>query len=448
MEANWPMAVLMIFVTGVGVYIGRVWLKRWFNPLSIYSAIWGFCLFNYELQLVQYYPIRTAAWMYIAIAWIGLYFGAGAVLLLTSPRVRQPSAIRLPVDLVRLKKGILILSVVGTAGVIGQVIDVMRSFGGGIGSILLNANEIYVARISNQLSGLPYAGAFSLAACVLAGVHVAKSGKFTFATFIPIVLVSLQLLFLMGRGALGLAAVLFLASAVHTPRDPGARTPKWQRIAAIVLIATMLGGVFVVVSSVRGLGVNYPGITPAMDRISEYIPFAPSLYSNFSATPVAFSMYLSSPDESKHGFFGMYTFAPIFRVLSRLGFRTAVPPYEENYWTPIPMNGSTYLKNLYSDFGPAGIVIFPFVLGVVTTALILRIRATPRLLDVVVLTNIYVIVVFSFGFDFMLSGDWYIGLVTSVLTAFVVDQQAAKARQRERRGLLRQQPLRSSEERI
>lgn len=443
MEANWSMAILMVALTGVAVCVGRVWLKRWFNPLSSYSAIWGFCLFNYELKLVQYYPIRSIAWIYIAVAWIGLYFGAAAVLLIY-PRVSQSSVNRLPVDLIRLKKGILILSVVGAAGVLGQLFDVMRTFGGGIGSILLNANDIYVARISNELSGLPYAGAFSLAACALAGVHVAKTGKFTFATLIPVALVALQLLFLMGRGALGLAAVMFLASALHTPRDPGARAPQWQRIAGIVLIATMLGGVFAVVSSVRGLGVDYPGITPAMDRISEYVPVAPSIYSNFSATPVAFSMYLSSPEVSKHGFWGMYTFAPIFRLLSRVGFPTAVPHYEEDYWTPFPMNGSTYLKNLHSDFGPAGIVIFPILLGAVTTALILRIRARPRLLDLVILTNLYVIVVFSFGMDFMLSGDWWIAIGTSILAAFIVDLPVARVKRIGPECVVQRHPLPSS----
>jgi oligosaccharide repeat unit polymerase len=419
MEANWSILVLLALLTSFAVYIGRVWLNRWFNPLSLYSALWGFCLCNYELHLIQYYTISTTAWIYMTMAWVSLYLGAAAVLF-TGPRARQPFVTRLAVDLNRLKKGILVLSMVGTAGVFGQLFDVMRNFGGGISSIFLNANDIYVARISNQLSGLPYAGAFSLAACVLAGVHVAKSGKFTFATILPIVLVALQLLFLMGRGALGIAAVLFLVSALHTPRDPGVRAPRRQLIVGAVLVATILGGVFALVSAVRGLGVDYPGNTAAMDRISEYIPVAPSIYSNFSATPVAFSMYLSSPEEVRHGFWGMYTFAPVFRLLSKFGLPTGVPAYEEDYWTPVPMNTSTYLKNVDSDFGLAGIIIFPFLLGAVSALLISRIRSKCQLLDVVVLSNVCVIIVFSFAFNFMLLGEWYIATVASVLTAIVV----------------------------
>src|SRR5690242_16747599 len=263
MEANWPVLILLVLLTAVAVYIGRLWFNRWFNPLSIYSGLWGFCLCNYELHLIQYYPISATAWLYIMVAWVCLYLGAAAILF-TGPRARQPAATRLAVDLNRLKKGILVLSIVGTAGVVGQLLDVLKNFGGGIGSIFLNANDIYVARISNELSGLPYAGAFSLAACVLAGVHVAKSGKFIFATVLPILLVALQLLFLMGRGALGTAAVLFLVAALHTPRDPGVRAPRWQLVIGMVLVGTILGSVFAVVSAIRGLGVDYPGNTAAM----------------------------------------------------------------------------------------------------------------------------------------------------------------------------------------
>lgn len=117
----------------------------------------------------------------------------------------------------------------------------------------------------------------------------------------------------------------------------------------------------------------------------------------------------------------MYTFAPIFRLLSRLGFPTSVPPYEENYWTPFPVNTSTYLKNLHSDFGPSGILFCPFILGAAVASLILQTRRRPRLLGLVLLANIYVLIIFSFSYNFMLSGDWYIASLASVLAAIAVE---------------------------
>lgn len=421
MEANWIAIAALTMFTGVAVSVARLLFRRWINPLSAYSALWGFCLINYEFRLIQYYPISIAAWSYIYIAWFSLYLGAGLILLI-GPRISVTPRFLLNAESNKLKTAVLILSVIGSAGVVGQIISVSHTFG--VAAVLMNPGDIYRARIGNEMSGIPYAGAFSFAACTLAGIHVAKAGKFTSFTIIPVVLVTLQLLFMMGRTGLGIAAVLFLVPLLYVPRDPGAVTPRWQWIGGGAALAVTLSGAFVFVSAIRGLQVDFPGITPTMDRISEYVPFAPSLYSNFSATPVAFSQYLDSPEANKTGFWGMYTFAPVFRGASKLGFATEVPAYEENYWTPVPMNTSTYLKNVYSDFGPMGICLFPLMLGALTMYLVQTISAEPRMLAIVILANVYVLVVFSFAFDFMLLGDWYIGIMAGVIAALIVGKTA------------------------
>lgn len=424
MEANWSMIAVVAFATSMGVYMGRLWFKRWFNPLSIYSAIWGFCLCNYALGLIQYYPISLKAWVYIVIAWVSLYLGAATVLL-QGPARKQSVYPTLAIDLNCMKKAIFALSVIGSLGLLSQLVAISREFGNPVVALIVNASDIYGARTSNELSALSYVGAFSFAACSLAGVYTAKAGKLTAVAVIPAILVAMQLVAVMGRTGLGMAAVLFLASYVHSPRTRGFRVSKWQRIVAVALVVILLAGFFLV-SSVRKLDVDFPGITPSMERISEWVPFFPSLYSNFSATPVAFSMYLSNPEDKNAGFWGMYTFAPIFRFLSRLGFQKSVPPYEENYYTPVPVNTSTYLKNVHSDFGFAGILIFPYLLGAVTTLLIVRTSTRPRVTELVTLSNLYVLAVFAFSFNFMLLGDWYIGLAASILAAFAVDVQAAR----------------------
>src|SRR5690348_9756534 len=271
MQANWSALISLAFITTVAVYIGRQWFNRWFNPLSLYSAIWGFCLCNYELHLIQYYPISFAAWLYIAIAWVALYLGAAAVFLLV-PRPRRLSPAVFLVDPARLRKAIVILSMIGGAGVIAQVVSVSREFGGPIQAILLSSSDVYNARTSNEISGLPYVGSFSFAGCALAGVYVGKTGKFGVVSLIPIVLVALQLAFAMGRTGLGIAAVLFFVCVTYTPRDVRVTTAGWKRIVGVSAIAIVLVGTFAFVSSFRGLGVDYPGITPALDQISEYVP--------------------------------------------------------------------------------------------------------------------------------------------------------------------------------
>lgn len=427
MEANWSAIILLLLVTGIAVYIGRLLFKRWFNPLSLYSAIWGFCLFNYEVRLIQYEQISAQAWAYIGIAWVSLYLGAATVLY-TQVSVRQRTVRAAGINLKYLKRVIVILSVVASIGIADQIRVVLREFGGVSGTLLANAGEIYLSRSSAELSNLPYASAFAFAACSLAGIYTAILGRLKLVALIPAVLITVMNIFAMGRLGLAVAAVLFMSCYIHTPRKTRLKVARWQRNFALTLGVVILAGGYVLVSSTRGLGVDFPGKTPAMNRFEEYIPVFPSVYSTVSASPVAFSMYLASPEERKVEPWGQYTFAPLFRLFSKLGFPTYVERLEESYYTPVPSNVSTYLKNVHSDFGLPGIVFFPFFLGMITTNLALRIEWKPRMVDLALLSNLYVIVVFSFAFNLMFLGDWYVSVVVSMVAAYLVERKSGTAR--------------------
>ena len=427
MEANWTAVVFLTIFTGVAVYIGRVWFKRWFNPLSFYSAIWGFCLCNYELRLIQYENISSEAWTYIFIAWLGLYLGAAIVILLSNRRNLSISSSGSD-GLQRLRSGLVLCLVLAGIGLADQLRFVTHEFGNLITAIMVNAGDIYRMKEAGDLSVVPYVGAFSLPACCLAGIYTARVGRLTFLGVSPLVIVALQDLFAQSRLELGMAAVLFMACYVHTPGKAKIKFTKWQRNLALALGFVILGGGFIVVSAVRGLGVDFPGITPAMDRISEFVPVFPSIYSNFSATPVAFSMYLSSPAESKHGSWGEYSFAPVLRLLAKVGLGHGTERYEESYYTPVPMNTSSYLKSVHSDFGPVGVMLFPFLLSLAMTALLFRAERNGSLCSVVLLGNLYVIVVFSFAFNLMMMGAWYVSVVFGTLIAIMIDLPNAARR--------------------
>ena len=145
MEANWSLIAFIAFATAIAVYVGRMCFQRWFNPLSLYSAIWGFCLFMYELKLIQYYPVSREAWFYIATAWISLYLGAFTVLV-ASRQASSRSIPPRPINLRLLKKAIVILSVIGGVAVARQMQVVSREFGGLLTAIFVGGNDIYLAK--------------------------------------------------------------------------------------------------------------------------------------------------------------------------------------------------------------------------------------------------------------------------------------------------------------
>src|SRR5260370_38210465 len=117
--------------------------------------MWGFCLCNYELQLIQLYPINATAWIYIVVAWVSLYFGAATMLLLSPPgrRVVGPAVV---VDLGLLKKMIMWSSVIGALGLVSQLIAVAREFGNPFVAVIVDAGEAYGGRSSGEVSVVGY----------------------------------------------------------------------------------------------------------------------------------------------------------------------------------------------------------------------------------------------------------------------------------------------------
>ncbi len=415
MPANWSAITFLAIMTGIAAYTGRCWFRRWFNPLSLYSAIWGFCLFCFELKLIQYYPISVRAWACIILAWASLFAGAGvALVFLGRDPVVQPTPLGIP----KLRTAILALCALGGLGVFSQILVLQREFGNLFVAIFVNSMDIYIGRTEGTLTWLPYIGASLLAASALAGTYAAKTGHFSWPVVLPLILMLLQGTFAMTRLGFLMCVVLFLSAYLHTPGRVRFTLSKVQLVLAIVLLAGVSAGGVILVSSTRSLAVQFPGQTDALDSITEYIPPFPSFYSNFSAPPVAFSLYLGSPEESRRGFWGEYTFAPLFRLLSKFGLSAPVPWYEENYYTPVPVNTSTYLKNVYSDFGLSGIICFPLVLGLVVSWLIVRPESCGSLLGVFILAYLYLIIIFSFMFDLMVTGDWFVSIAIGTMASW------------------------------
>lgn len=407
------MVAFMAFVSTIAVYVGRMWFKRWFNPLSLYSFAWGFCLALYELRLIQYERVSAMAWLFILVAWGSLYLGA-LIAKLASPSESQPASGR--TNLQRMKWAILALTAIGAVGVLSEMLVLYREFGNVFEAVFYNASDVYLARTDNALAYLPYVGSAFYPAVSLAGCYAAETGSFGLVCMAPFFFMALHNLFGMGRAGLGIGAMLFLVCYLYTPRKPV--SVKKKILIGATATAILVGGFFAV-SLTRSLQVDFPGRTDAIDSISEYVPIFPSLYSNFSAPPVALSLYLAAP-EKQHPW-GAYTLAPVLRFVSRLGLPVYVQPYEENYYTPVPMNTSTYVKNIYSDFGMAGIVLLPLILGIASVVLSLKVQG--NLVAKLLLANLYVYLAFSVLYSVTVLGDWYIGLIVGVIVGALIDRR-------------------------
>ncbi len=424
--------VLILAGTFGGVTIGRLLFGRWFNHVTLYSGIWGITLLLVQAHLIHYYPITNQAWGYIVLAWVELLLGAVAIRywLGHAPRSR-PQA---DYDQASLKVvGLVVVGLAGLAALalIAEWVVLFRRYGNVVQIVFEAANERYHARITGDVPGsIPYVGSFSLAAALLAGWYTASIRRFTVVSVFPPAVIALQAITGLGRATLLIGGVLFATGFFVAPRLPKPSTPVSLRpdaprlrrfwFALSLILAVGVGGSgFAFVSGTRGLTIDLPGVDPAMQRFARYVPFFPSIYSSFTSSPVVFSEYLKAG--ARRVTPGTYTLAPAWRVLGRLGLSKGVERHEENYSTPISSNVGTYLKNVYAEFGPLGIVWFPFLLSALTTSFFLRLTYQPRLSSVVIFAHLNTLVVFSFIENFLFLGYFYASAIVSWGVAVMLD---------------------------
>jgi hypothetical protein len=131
----------------------------------------------------------------------------------------------------------------------------------------------------------------------------------------------------------------------------------------------------------------------------------------------AFSGFVTSEVERTYG---AHTFFPVLRALNRIGLYSGIlpdpiPPFrmitrKEVTW--LGFNGYTFLWYYYHDFGPAGILVVPFLIGGVTGVVYGRLRScrsSPVLL--LLMGHLSTALMLSiFVSKFNNTASWYVGL--------------------------------------
>jgi hypothetical protein len=421
---------LVLLSTAGGAMAGRLLFGRWFNHVTVYSAAWGASLALVTLDLIHYYPITARAWGWIAVAWLQVVLGAVLVLAITRRTGTPPSRPVHPADDRDLARVILALSVLGSLAIVGSLLLSARQLGGWLPAFTSGVARRYQARLAGEVPAeVPYLSALLLAGCAFGGVRAARRGQVDLMGLLPLLLLVLHGITIAARAMIGIGGVAYLSalllprpslrSAPVAGRAPGAS----RRVLVLLLTAGVALGGFTLVSATRGLTTQLPGVDPRLVQLSRTVPFLPSIYGHISASPVAFSEYLKA--DPPRLFPSAYTFAPAWRLFARVtGAPTAVPYYEENYYTPVESNVATWLKNIHADFGAGGLVLFPFAFSALLTAIVVRADRHGRVSTHVLAASLLPVLLFSFLVNLMMHGYWVIGTAVAWLVALVLDARA------------------------
>jgi oligosaccharide repeat unit polymerase len=405
------MTIVLLTFWAIGMVILARWIcGGWVNHLSLYSFVWTVSLLTLQMRLIAYHHVVFEAWMYVFVAWVSLYLGT-ALIRLKSP----PAKLTFPsINMKRLRNAIFVLGAAGLISTVVLALNIVRKLDAGLLQALLeNGNQIYGMRYEGEVSGLMYLNFLPYAGCVLAGIYTARLGKITLTAAMPLAAMLLDGIVSMQRAGFFVGAVLLFLAYLFTPKASKLHVPIWQKITAVSVVLV----VFLLVTASRGGALSVEGETQALVDAGDSVSVLPSLYFYASGPVAGFSEYLKHPEQDGRALWGRYMFASVYRFLSKFGTGTYVPYYPNYYYTPVPINACTYLREIHFDFGGTAIFFFPFCLGLLVTLLETCQRS---MFSIILLSFLYLVVLFSFDLNFISGGGWYFPLPIALLVAAAV----------------------------
>ncbi|HRI47782.1 MAG TPA: O-antigen polymerase, partial [Ignavibacteriaceae bacterium] len=418
--------------------------KSWLNHVVIYTVIWGGMLFLYELKLMKYTALTDLTWIAVIISFLTFVLGSVTYKYVKDFQKHSDSAFQSTFlldgakNLKFLKITIIITGTISLLGAI-QHWAVLFDMFGSITSILINANTIYRMRVQEEIPGvIPYVSAFGFVAVFFAAIESAIKGRFTFLSFYAIVGVMLKEFAMLGRAGILIAfveyfVVLFFVRLFLKKQTDSLNIKKKSNLT-LSLVITLI--IFIMsaslVKNVRGAFESYRSSTKELNKLKGGLLITPSIYLYFSAHIGVFSRYLW--DDSESSYFGENTFLPVYRIISKFGVVDPPSYYQKGYNIPMWTNTGTYLRELHADFGSLGIFLVPYLLGFLTSFYWFKFLKSGNLKDILILSHLYIIIVFSFLTMITRSSNLIISFVVIYMIIFLFEKYKFHQREIENKG--------------
>jgi oligosaccharide repeat unit polymerase len=185
----------------------------------------------------------------------------------------------------------------------------------------------------------------------------------------------------------------------------------------VLIVVVLAAGL---VKSFKNPAENYKASTRELRELEDGFLISPSIYLYASAHVGVLNAYLYSQDEQTA--FGENMFLPIYRFLGKFDLVKKTSFYQKGYYIPMYTNTGTYLRELHADFGPIGLFLFPFFLGLVVTYYWFNFYENQNLASLVVLVFIFLLIAFSFLVLVTRLSYWAISLSILLVLFFILDK--------------------------
>lgn len=423
------MNVLLPVIIGlVFGYLGKVLFKKWFNHLSIYVYSWMLFLLLYEIKLIKYIPLSENTWVIIGLTFFSYLMGIATVFVARNNFNLENNPfrnVRIFDEKLLDNKGhylkliIIFFIVIAFISAVQHWMILIDKFGS-VANVLIKANLIYRQRVSGELTGtLPYLHSSGYIAVFLSGIYSAYKNKITLLSILSILTVILKDVASVGRAGIFVSSLIFVISFVLYRNfllkcDIKEKIKnKNNLIISGIIISVIVISSLTLVKEFRGSVESYSGSSTTLKKLKDVPVVSPSVYLYFSSNVGVLSRYFEA--ESENMMFGENTFLPIYNLISKFDIVKHPNFYPRGYFIPMWTNSATYLRDLHADFGYVGLILIPYLLGLLATYYWIRFYETGSIYAFIVLTYLYQIISFSIFYMITRSAVWFISFLVLLI---------------------------------
>ncbi len=398
------------------IWISARFFKHPFSPFSVFYAIWFFALALYHLHWLDFTPIRQSAWTLIDVSL--LTFGLGWIIpwLAWNPREEQsPELVKRQVSAGRLRIAIFICFVLGVIWAITFLLAIRSTIG----------LAAYIEAPAEIRAAMSQGGELQEPLIAFDWLNVANVTLCSFYLFVlkgpsrkiiwPILLLSVAALFLMQDRTHFFYAVCWAGFVLlHSMRV----TMKKLLLLGAIGIGVLLSQFLLVAVWLGKVAENNESLMQAAN-VQDAMTFMLPPYMYITESFPSLQVYIDMELPTTHG---LMTFYPTLRLLRAVDptLRTPSSVVTEFVQVPFDSNTFTWLQEFYDDYGAAGVVIGPWVIGVITSFVYFRMLRTRTFYTTLVNGLFsYCAALSVFANHFTQGPAWYFLAVTFVIAVWV-----------------------------
>lgn len=412
------MVLIYIVFNFFSILLSNCIYRKWINPISMYAAVWVIAVGVHESGLIYYYDIEPFTWFVIFLMQIvfNVFSYIGFNLKTHQKTVDVTRSIDLETLEVKIKKYLLITSLIASIAIMGDVIATVKNYGS---NLINNLTIIYSDRVHKNvdITTIPYLGSFVYIATSLAGICLRKFG-FSFYILLPLLLGMMRSLTTGGRAGIVFVVIIFLYSYMSFQSEKERRSMSFKQKIWLVFCCFALLYAILIISRRRSVG--------------ELLPYATNKYTDIfgnNATIYKVLTYIASPIGALNQYlktcefnFGENSFLAIYNLIAKIGIIDRINQYQEFFNTPEPCNVATWLRELIEDFTLGGAVLVVSLFATVTSFIYKKTNMPRSIRNVVVWSILAMIITLSF-FDWRFrSPELWIALFFGYIIGRKIDQ--------------------------